>query len=70
MHAAYYERTGPADQVLRFGDLLDPAPGPGEVRVRLFEEALTFGLGSCQALRCAFQRNSVSTKPAPSPTFS
>ena len=35
MRAAYYERTGPADQVLRLGDLPDPAPGPGEVRVRL-----------------------------------
>ena len=35
MQAAYYERTGPAAQVLVVGSLPDPSPGPGEVRVRL-----------------------------------
>ncbi|HJW50725.1 MAG TPA: NADPH:quinone reductase [Burkholderiaceae bacterium] len=35
MKAAYYERTGPARDVLVVGDLPDPEPGPGEVRVRL-----------------------------------
>jgi len=35
MQAAYYERTGPARQVLQVGELPVPAPGPGEVRVRL-----------------------------------
>jgi len=33
--AAYYESTGPAREVLRFGELPDPHPGPGEVRVRV-----------------------------------
>ncbi|MBB4120238.1 NADPH:quinone reductase [Martelella radicis] len=33
MRAAFYERTGPAGDVLKFGDLTDPAPGPGEVLV-------------------------------------
>jgi NADPH2:quinone reductase len=35
MQAAFYERTGPAAQVLVVGSLPDPTPGPGEVRVRL-----------------------------------
>ncbi|OLB73435.1 MAG: oxidoreductase [Actinobacteria bacterium 13_2_20CM_2_71_6] len=33
--AAWYERQGPAGEVLRVGELPDPEPGPGEVRVRL-----------------------------------
>lgn len=35
MQAAYYEQTGPAATVLTVGDVPDPQPGPGEVRVRL-----------------------------------
>lgn len=35
MQAAFYEQTGPAQSVLRVGELPDPVPGPGEVRVRL-----------------------------------
>jgi NADPH2:quinone reductase len=35
MRAAYYESNGPARDVLRVGDVDTPAPGPGEVRVRL-----------------------------------
>lgn len=35
MQAAFYEQTGPAQAVLRVGELPDPVPGPGEVRVRL-----------------------------------
>ncbi len=35
MHAAFYERTGPAAEVLTLGELPDPVPGPGELRVRL-----------------------------------
>ncbi len=35
MKAAWYERTGSAREVLQLGDLPDPEPGPGEVRVRL-----------------------------------
>lgn len=35
MQAAYYERTGPASEVLQLGELPDPQPGPGEVRVRM-----------------------------------
>ena len=36
MRAAWYEKTGPAADVLRLGELLpDPEPGPGEVRVRI-----------------------------------
>jgi NADPH2:quinone reductase len=35
MRAAYYERNGPAREVLRVGEIATPSPGPGEVRVRL-----------------------------------
>jgi len=33
--AIWYERTGPAPDVLSFGDMPTPVAGPGEVRVRL-----------------------------------
>ena len=35
MRAAFYERTGPASEVLSIGELPTPAPGPREVRVRI-----------------------------------
>jgi NADPH2:quinone reductase len=35
MQAAFYERTGPAAQVLTLASLPDPSPGLGEVRVRV-----------------------------------
>ena len=35
MRAAFYERNGPASEVLKLGDIETPRPGPGEVRVKL-----------------------------------
>jgi NADPH2:quinone reductase len=35
MRAAYYEKNGPAREVLRVAEVDTPQPGPGEVRVRL-----------------------------------
>ena len=35
MRAAYYEKNGTAREVLSLGEIDTPAPGPGEVRVRL-----------------------------------
>lgn len=35
MQAAFYERTGPAREVLQLADLPDPIPGAGELRVRM-----------------------------------
>ena len=35
MRAAYYERLGPAREVLQVGDLPEPVPAAGEVRVRV-----------------------------------
>jgi len=35
MRAAWYSRFGPAADVIELGDLDTPAPGPGEVRVKL-----------------------------------
>jgi NADPH2:quinone reductase len=40
MRAAWYEKNGPAAEVLKVGDLPDPVPGPGEVRVRLHASAV------------------------------
>lgn len=35
MHAGWYERNGPAAEVIEIGDMPTPEPGPGEVQVRL-----------------------------------
>ncbi|MBV9320614.1 MAG: alcohol dehydrogenase catalytic domain-containing protein, partial [Mycobacterium sp.] len=35
MLAAWYDRQGPAAEVLHLGELPTPEPGPGEVRVRV-----------------------------------
>ncbi|MFL6546583.1 MAG: NADPH:quinone reductase [Candidatus Udaeobacter sp.] len=35
MYASWYERTGPADQVLQFGEIEIPSPGPDDVLVRV-----------------------------------
>lgn len=35
MRAVWYERFGPAPEVLEAGEMADPEPGPGEVLVRL-----------------------------------
>jgi NADPH:quinone reductase len=35
MRAAYYERTGPASEVIKVGEIPTPEPGEGEVRVRI-----------------------------------
>ncbi len=35
MRAAFYERNGPAREVLKLGEFDTPCPGPGEVRVKL-----------------------------------
>jgi NADPH2:quinone reductase len=40
MRAAWYEKNGPAAEVLRIGEMPDPQPGPGEVRVRVVVSGL------------------------------
>ena len=40
MRAAYYEKTGPAREVLRVGELETPEPGPGEARVTVRAAAM------------------------------
>lgn len=40
MRAAWYERKGPAREVLTVGELPIPEPGPGEVRVRVAVSAV------------------------------
>lgn len=43
MLAAWYERPGRAAEVLHVGEMLDPEPGPGEVRVRLTRSGINPG---------------------------
>lgn len=55
MRAAWYEKPGPAREVLTVGEMPDPVPGPGEVRIRIAASGInpgdikkredTFGLG-------------------------
>ena len=40
MRAAWYEKNGAAAEVMKVGDLPDPEPGAGEVRVRLHASAV------------------------------
>lgn len=40
MRAAWYEKNGPALEVLKTGDFPQPVPGAGEVRVRLYASAV------------------------------
>jgi NADPH2:quinone reductase len=40
MRAAWYEKNGPAADVLRVGEMPVPEPGPGEVRVRVVASGL------------------------------
>jgi len=40
MKAAYYDRQGPAREVLIVGELPDPQPGPGQVRVKVHVSGL------------------------------
>ena len=43
MRAAWYERTGPAADVLVVGEMPDPEPGFGEVRVRVYASGVNPG---------------------------
>jgi len=43
MRAAWYERQGPARDVLVVGEMPDPAPGPGEVRIRVAASGINPG---------------------------
>src|SRR3954471_577009 len=43
MRAAWYERPGPAAEVLQVGEMAEPEPSPGEVRVRVALSAVNPG---------------------------
>ena len=43
MKAAWYERQGPAREVFTVGDMPDPAPGPGELRIRIAASGINPG---------------------------
>ena len=55
MKAAWYEKQGPPRDVLTVGEMADPIPGPGEIRIRIVASGInpgdtkkrgdTFGLG-------------------------
>jgi NADPH:quinone reductase len=43
LRAAWYEKQGPAAEVLQVGETADPHAGPGEVRVRVAEYGIHIG---------------------------
>ena len=43
MRAAWYEKRGPAREVLRVGVMPDPTPGAGEVRIRIAASGINPG---------------------------
>jgi NADPH2:quinone reductase len=43
MRAAWYEKQGPAREVLIVGEMPDPIPGPGEVRIRIAASGINPG---------------------------
>src|SRR5712671_5933344 len=43
MRAAWYERQGPAREVLVVGTMPDPLPGPGDVRIRVAASGINPG---------------------------
>ena len=43
MQATWYERQGPAHDVLVVGTMADPQPGPGEVRIRVHASGINPG---------------------------
>ena len=43
MRAAWYDRRGEASKVITVGELPDPVPGPGEVRIRVHASGVNPG---------------------------
>src|SRR5580704_12402414 len=43
MRAAWYEKQGPARDVLTVGEMSDPVPGAGEVRIRVAASGINPG---------------------------
>ncbi len=43
MRAAWYEKQGPAREVLTVGQMPEPLPGPGEVRIRVLASGVNPG---------------------------
>ena len=43
MRAAWYEKQGPAREVLTVGEMPDPVPGPGELRIRISASGINPG---------------------------
>jgi NADPH:quinone reductase len=65
MKAVWYERNGPAAEVLQFGELETPTPAPGEVLVRL----ATAGINPIDVKRRAGARGQVIKDPLVVPGF-
>ncbi len=65
MHAVWYERNGEAAEVLQYGELEMPSPGPGEVLVRL----VTAGINPIDVKRRRGARGQVIQEPLVVPGF-
>src|ERR671914_357116 len=63
MRAAWYEKHGLAAEVLRLGEMPDPEPGPGEVRVWVYIVQWQRPHGTAAEYACVPARRAV-TLPA------
>ena len=59
MKAIWYERTGPAREVLQFGEVPTPAPGRGQVLIRIHAS----GVNPSDAGPSARRRNTSNSTP-------
>lgn len=65
MRAAWYERKGAARDVLVVGEVQEPVPGPGEVRVRLRTSGINPGDTKKEAQRMARLSDAVRARHSP-----
>ena len=61
MKAAWYEKQGPAREVLVVGDMPDPMPGAGEVRIRIAASGINPG-DIKKREKCLWLRHGVSSR--------
>ena len=68
MKAVWYERFGAAGEVLTYGDMPTPTPGPGEVLVRLHASGINPSDVKLRAGRAAGRDDGVSRASCRIPT--
>jgi NADPH:quinone reductase-like Zn-dependent oxidoreductase len=63
MRAAWYEKQGPAREVLVVGEMPDPHPGAGEVRIRIAASGIN--PGDVKKRQDSFVTPSPTSRPRP-----